>query len=1012
MTDTVDTRGLLRDSLRQLRQTRAALDAMEARHRQPIAVLGAGVRLPGGVSDLPSLWAALDDGRDAVVPMTTPPDGRRAPIEARPVSGEWGGQLEAVDGFDSDFFGISALEADQMDPQQRLVLEVAWEAVEDAGLTLTDLHDAVTGVFLGIYGSDYLALQLEDPNDRATAYSAPGAAHSIAANRLSYLLDLHGPSIAVDTACSSSLVAIHLACRALRAGDCDLALVGGVNLILSPVSSLLTGKVLPLSPTGRCRTFDAGADGIVRGEGCGMLVLARDTDAFAARRRLRARIRGSAVNHDGRTNGLTAPNPRAQAQLIERALADGGCAASDVAFVEAHGTGTTLGDPIEIEALVEVYGRGERPCALGALKSNIGHLEAAAGIAGLIKAMLVLERREIPRNLHLERLNPEIDLGRRLRIPDGPMALSEGDLAAVSSFGFGGANAHVILGEGDRAEAAEVGDGRADRLMLPISARSSAALAALSRRYAERLADCQEREAARICAAAAHRRTHHAYRACVVGDSAAELRQELDRTATFRTGASSRRPRIAFLFSGQGTQWPAMGAELLTSEPTFSAEVEACEAVVRDLTGWSVIEELRAPPAESRVHITEVAQLAIATLQLGLAALWRSWGVEPDAVAGHSMGEIVATCAAGVISRRDALGLLAQRARITERAARGGRMASIGLDREVVDSLLEVQGGRVSIAAVNGPRSTVVSGEAGAVESVVAAALKLRARTRVLPVEYGFHSPLLDGCAEQLEPAAAAITATAASIPMYSSVTGDRIAGERLDSAHWGRNLREAVLFAPAIRALSRDGVNVFLEIGPHPALGADVEATLETLTGDHTVLGSLRRRAPSRLTLGWALAGAYCSGVPVRWDAVMAAPVGEVALPSYPWQRRRHWLPDPAPTRARPQADPQTATPTELAAPPVPVAVEPEAPDVDALTLGVRERIAAAMDGADVDEVPADGPLEALGLDSIVLVELKNQLERDLGIRIPLQVLLEAATPRHLAEGVVAALRAHEVMT
>ena len=509
--------------------------------------------------------------------------------------------------------------------------------------------------------------------------------------------------------------------------------------------------------------------------------------------------------------------------------------------------------------------------------------------------------------------------------------------------------------------------------MLPVSARSSAALTALTGRYVELLDGTED--AAQICAAAAHRRTHLPHRLCVVADSAAALREEL---TTVRPGGPAPRPRIAFLFSGQGTQWPAMGAELLASEPVFRAEAEACDAVVRDLTGWSVLDELRAPPAESRLHITEVAQLAIATLQLALTALWRSWGVEPEAVAGHSMGEIVAAAAAGALDRRAALELLLARALVTEQAARGGRMASLGLDAEAVASLLATHGGRVGIAAYNGPRSTVVSGEPAAVEAIVAAARERGARTRLLPVAYAFHSPLLDGCSVDA-PAAAA-----ARIPLYSTVTGAWIAGERLDAAHWGRNLRDAVRFAPAIEALARDGFNVFLEIGPHPALGANAGATLDTLPGEHAVLGSLRRGAPSRPTLARALAGAYCAGVAVRWEAVLPAPAADVALPRYPWQRRRHWLPD-------------TTAPAELPVLPEP---EPAALDADALTHDVRTRIAAAMGAADV---PADGPLEALGLDSIVIVELKNQIERDYGIRVPLQVLLEAETPRHLAEGVVA---------
>ncbi|GAA2870855.1 hypothetical protein GCM10020220_070170 [Nonomuraea rubra] len=410
-----DQRKLLERALLQLRDTRARLAAAVCAAREPISVLGAGVRLPGDVADLEAFWNLLRDGVDAVTPSVDTLDGHRPEPADRAENGRWAGLLTEVDGFDAGFFGISPAEAAKLDPQQRLVLEVAWEAMEDAGLPLETLQRAGTGVFLGVYNSDYLTLQYDDPAVINT-YTAPGGAHSVLANRLSYLLDLRGPSLAVDTACSSSLMAVHLAVRALRQGECDIALAGGVNIILNPVSTLVTEKVLPLAPGGRCRTFDAAADGIIRAEGCGVLVLTRES--LAAGRRVRAVIRGTAANHDGRTNGLTAPNPRAQADLLRRALGDAGVRPEQVTYIEAHGTGTPLGDPIEVEALREVYGDGSLPCALGSVKTNFGHQEAAAGVTGLIKAMLVLEHGQVPPNVHLRRLNPEIDLaGSRLSAP-------------------------------------------------------------------------------------------------------------------------------------------------------------------------------------------------------------------------------------------------------------------------------------------------------------------------------------------------------------------------------------------------------------------------------------------------------------------------------------------------------------------------------------------------------------------------------------------------------------------
>jgi len=1002
-------RKLLEDALRGLRDARAQLQAADHARREGIAVIGAGVRLPGDVEDLDAFWRLLCDGGDAVSPLVSSVDGRRPRPAARSADdGRWAALLEQIDGFDAEFFGISAAEASRMDPQQRLLLEVAWEAVEDAGLPAERLQEVDTGVFVGLHASDYMTLQLADPG-AISAYSAPGTAHSIAANRLSYLLDLRGPSFVVDTACSSSLVAVTLACRALRQGDCDIALVGGVNVILSPLSTLMTEKVLPLAPGGRCRSFDAGAEGIVRGEGCGVLVLERVSRARAAGRRIRGIIRGAAINSDGRTNGLTAPNPRAQANVLRRALADAAADPADVVYVEAHGTGTPLGDPIEAEALCEVYGRGELPCAFGSVKSNLGHLEAAAGITGLIKAMLVLEHRRVPPTLHLQRLNPEIDLrGTRLSVPTALTPLAVGDapsLGAVSSFGFGGTNAHVVLEAAPAVADEDASPSPLTDLLLPVSARSAPALAELAQRYASRLEGCDGAEASAVCAAAALRRTHHRVRLCASGGTPSELVRQLTIAATAAAhGGPAGEQRVAFVFSGQGAQWPGMGADLLATQPVARQEVEACDALTREAAGWSILEQLQAPAERSRVDETEVAQLTVAALQLGLLALWRSWGIEPDVVAGHSMGEVVAACAAGVLSREDAFGLLLHRARISERAARGGVMANIGLPDADVEPLVAAAGGRVAIAAVNGPRSTVVAGDGDAVDRVVAAAGALGAKTRRLPVRYAFHSPLLAGAAAELEAAIAGLRVQDGNVPLYSTVTGDVVAGARLDASHWGRNLSDAVLLRPAIAALARDGVSAFVEVGPHPVLLRDIGATLEEIGGRHVTAGSLRRNRPAAATLHRSLADLYVAGVDPRWDGVLAAPAATVALPAYPWQRRRRWLtvaPEPAGVAdagtPRVSATEQPAL-TVVQTPADEATDAPTAERIEALTLYVRERIAEAAGLEDVDDVAADVPLQSAGLNSLAIVELKNQVEREMRIAVPLAALLDGGTPRALA--------------
>ncbi|MEU2252542.1 type I polyketide synthase [Nocardia xishanensis] len=999
-----DRRALLRQALREIRTLRAAVDS----HTEPAAILGAAVRMPSGIDDLASYWSALRDGHDAITPLFDSEDGRRTPRTAP--SSRFAGLLAEVDGFDAEFFGISAAEAERMDPQQRLVLEVAWEAMEDAGLTPAELRAATTGVFLGVYGSDYMMMQFADPSS-INAYTAPGGAHSIVANRLSYLLDLSGPSMAVDTACSSSLMAVHLAVRALRNGDCDIALVGGVNTILSPLSTTVTEKVLPLAPGGRCRTFDAGAEGIVRAEGCGMVVLTRKSLAEAEGRSVRALIRGTAANHDGRTNGLTAPSPRAQTDLLRRALRDAAAKPADVVYVEAHGTGTPLGDPIEFDALRAVYGAGDEPCPVGAVKTNFGHQEAAAGIAGLIKAMLVLEHDEVPPNLHLERPNPELDLtGTRLRLPTRRTPLGGGNgpkLAAISSFGFGGANVHAVLAAAPRDQVDPHAEGA---LVLPISARSAASARALAGRYADLLAAADHATAAEICAAAATRRAHLPVRLCLTGDTVDALVDRARTAKAARNIGNAPRHRTLFVFSGQGSQWPEMG-RLLADEPVARAEIDACDVLVRKLAGWSLWEELLAAESDSRLHRTDVAQVCIAAVELALAALWQSWGVRPAAVAGHSMGEIVAATVAGMLTREQAFEILVRRAALTERHARGGAMCSIGLPAAAVTELLAGQS-EVTIGAVNGPRSTVITGPAPEVRRIAAEASARGASTKDLPVEYAFHSTLLAACAPEFAAHADTVRATPGTIPMYSTVTGKRVTGDHLTGAHWAANLVDAVLFAPAIQAALADDValTTVLEVGPHPVLIRDIASAAGELDRSVILAASLRRGQDRSASLDHSVAELYLGGHDLNWSAVLGTPSGRVPLPHYPWNRSRHWLPE------RRVAEEQHAHATVRPAtakrrPSGPVALarahHVDRPTrLDALTGFVRERIARAL-RKPITEIDEATPIRDYGLESLVVVEMKNEIESESGTVVPLAQLLEVleqGSARDLAKVIVEA--------
>ncbi|MCP2277780.1 type I polyketide synthase [Nocardia amikacinitolerans] len=1000
---TDDRRALLRKALSEIRSLRAEVD----RRTEPVAILGAAVRMPSGIEDLDGYWSALRDGHDAITPLVDSEDGRRTGHAAS--TSRFAGLLAEVDGFDAEFFGISAAEAERMDPQQRLVLEVAWEAMEDAGLTPAELRAATTGVFLGVYGSDYLMMQFADPAG-INAYTAPGGAHSIVANRLSYLLDLSGPSLAVDTACSSSLMAVHLAVRALRHGDCDIALVGGVNTILSPLSTTVTEKVLPLAPGGRCRTFDAGAEGIVRAEGCGMVVLTRESVAAAEGRPVRAFIRGTAANHDGRTNGLTAPSPRAQTELLRRALRDAAADPAEVVYIEAHGTGTPLGDPIEFDALRAVYGAGDEPCPVGAVKTNFGHQEAAAGIAGLVKAMLVLEHDEVPPNLHLERPNPELDLtGTRLRLPRErtPLGGETGrKLAAISSFGFGGANVHAVLAAAPREEVDPHAEGA---LVLPISARSAASARALAGRYADLLAAADHATAAEICAAAATRRAHLPVRLCLTGDTVDAL-VDRARTAKAARNIGAPRHRTLFVFSGQGSQWPEMG-RLLADEPAARAELDTCDALVRRLAGWSLWEELLAAESDSRLHRTDVAQVCIAAVELALAALWQSWGVRPAAVVGHSMGELVAATVAGMLSREQAFELLVRRAALTERHARGGAMCSIALPAAAVTELLAGQS-EVTIGAVNGPRSTVITGPADGVRRIAAEASTRGASVKDLPVEYGFHSTLLAACAPEFAAHADAVRAAPGSIPMYSTVTGKRVTADHLTGAHWAANLADAVLFAPALQAALADdqALTTVLEVGPHPVLIRDIAAAAGELDRSVILAASLRRGQSRSASLDHSVAELYLGGHELDWSAVLGTPSGRPPLPHYPWNRSRHWLPERwVVEEQHVHATVRPAAAKRRASGPVALvrAHHVDRPTrLDALTGFVRERIARAL-RKPITEIDEATPIRDYGLESLVVVEMKNEIEAESGTVVPLAQLLETleqGSARDLAKVIVEA--------
>jgi acyl transferase domain-containing protein/acyl carrier protein len=931
-----------------------------------MAIVGVSCRFPGGATSPRLFWDLLAGGVDAITDMPADRfDAARLfdadPAKAGTIYTRWGGFLDGIDRFDAGFFGISPREASRIDPQQRLLLETTWEAFEDAGLALDRLAGRPVGVFIGISTHDYGDIQMYPANRlRLDHHSNTGGTVSIAANRVSYAFDLRGPSLTVDTACSSALTAVHLACASLRAGECEIAAVGGVQILLTPEPTMGFCRATMLSPTGRCHAFDASADGYVRSEGAGIVILKPLAAALADRDPIHAVILGTAINQDGRTSGLTVPSGAAQEAMLRQALAVAGVAAREVHYVEAHGTGTPVGDPIEASAIGAVMREGREPgesCAMGSVKANIGHLEAASGIAGLIKTTLALSHRQLPPSLHFERPNPAIDFDAlRLRVvteleswptADGPAT------AGVNSFGFGGANAHVILRERppfvaagaarserggiappapsgsatpERGVAAPVAHGTAtpsahgtsapsergviaaaepsavapdrDAHLLTISARSEASLKALAKDYLALVLHPPDAGVREFCAAAARRRAHHSHRLAVVGATYDELADGLEAflTGETRAGVAAGRaaavpPPLAFVFSGMGPQWWGMARRLIAQVPLVRDVIERCDRALRPLGDWSLIEELLADESRSRVAEADLAQVTGLAIQLALIELWKSWGITPDAVFGHSAGEMAAAYAAGVHDLDEVVRLAYHRSRLQARATGQGRMLAVAVSPETAAPWLAQHGEALSVAAINGPSSMTLSGDAGVLDAIMQDLQAKQVFARFLAVAVPYHSARMDPIHHELIDALHDLESRPATVRLVSEVTGAWATGTDFDAEYWWHNVREPVQFAAGIRTLSQDGFRLFLEVGPHPVLAVSIGECLaaEGVTG--TVVPSLRRMEDDRRMLMRSLGALYVQGRAINWDSLYAGPVDAVALPTYRWDRSRHWF-------------------------------------------------------------------------------------------------------------------------
>jgi len=879
---------------------------------EPIAIIGIGCRFPGA-NDPAAFWKMLRDGVDAISEVPSDRFDQHAFYDPDPsvpgkMNTRWGGFLGHVDQFDPNFFGISPREAQRMDPQQRLLLEVTWEALQDAGQVPKRLVGTQAGVFIGIATNDYGRLQWNDL-ERIDAYSGTGNASSIAANRISYLFDFRGPSLAIDTACSSSLVAVHLACCSLRNGESTLAVAGGVNLILSPAIAINFTKAGAMAPDGRCKAFDARANGYVRSEGAGVVVLKPLSKALADGDPIYAVIRGSAVNQDGRSNGLMAPNPLAQEAVLREAYRQAAVSPGKVQYVEAHGTGTLLGDPIEAKALGIVLGVDRppgRPCALGSVKTNMGHLEAAAGIAGLIKVALALRHREIPPSLHFEKPNPHIpfdELPLRVQTTLDPWPAESGPaLAGVSSFGFGGTNAHVVLEE---APPAISGKPEAERKigthLLPLSARSPEALQSLARSWQNFLATPESAAAVLdVCYTASVRLSHHDHRLAVTGNSPAQLIESLEAflRGETRPGLSSgrklaaRRRKLVFVFPGQGSQWFGMGRRLFEQEAVFREVIERCDRAMRPYGDWSLLAEIKVTEAaQSRLNEVDIIQPALFAIQVALAALWRSWGIEPQAVVGHSLGEVAAAHVAGALSLDDAVRVICHRSRLFKRTVGQGAMAVVELSIEEARRVLIGSEDRVSIAVSNGPTSTVLSGDPAALAAILDQLQRRDVFCRMVKVDFASHSPQMEPLRADLLQALEGLQPRAESVPIYSTVTGQVSHGLEFDALYWTRNMREPVLFSTAVQHLVEAGHDIFLEISPHPILLSAMQQGFHHFGQEAAVLPSLRREEDEHTVLLGSLGALYTLGYPVDWNLIYPTGGRCVQLPFYPWQRERCWL-------------------------------------------------------------------------------------------------------------------------